>query len=173
MAAATEAMNDGLRYGQGLHLPAGTPGEHLHGILLCAHDIEAPNESSFVPENDTLIHHRWGRIAGHAAQLLSWEPLSDIDPPYSAENELERAVHEAGFLLSSSPVFTAPILFEHAHAAASVRAQAHELTSRWLDRALGYFDQEEPDGVIRTVEDLRVQRGLLAQALIGIFCSSG
>lgn len=171
--ATVGAAEEGLSYAQELHLPAGTPGEHLHGIILCAQDIETPNEGSFVPQGDTLLHHRWGRIAGHAAKLLSWEPFTEADPGYSVDAQLERTVREAGFLLAASPMVRAPILFEHAEAAANVRTQAHELTSRWLDRALGYFDKDEPDGVIRTVEDLRVQRGLLAQALIGIFCSSG
>jgi hypothetical protein len=173
VTAAVGAVEEGLAYSQGLYLPAGTPAEHLHGIVLCARGIEMPNEMSLAPESDTNPHYQWGRIAGHAAELVRWEPFTSLDPPLSAESQLERAVSEAGFLLAASPLLQAPILFEHARAAANVNSYAHNLTSCWLDRALGQFDEDEPDGVIRTVEDLRTQRGLLAQALIGIYCSAG
>jgi hypothetical protein len=167
------AVEEGLAYSQGLYLPADSPASHLHAIVLCARGVEMPDEASLVPESDTRPHYHWGRIAGHAAELVRWQPFMPLDPPFSVEAQLERAVTEAGFLLAASPMLQAPILFEHARAAADVSSYAHNLGSRWLDRALGQFDEDEPDGVIRTAEDLRTQRGLLAQALIGIYCSAG
>jgi hypothetical protein len=124
-------------------------------------------------DQDSLTRHRWGRrIAGQAAALLAWPTFTDSEPPPAADTHLELASCEACFLLEAGPMLQAPICFEHAHAAADVQAEAQALMSRWFDRALGYTDDDEPQDMVRAARDVDSLRGVLAQALIGISCSS-
>ncbi|MGO9899101.1 MAG: hypothetical protein ACLP0J_05300 [Solirubrobacteraceae bacterium] len=136
--------------------------------MLCGRDIEAPNPASFVPAGDVPLRYRWGRIVGHAAALLRWEPFAVEDAPRDARTEMQQAGREATLLLASSPVLQAPICFEHAQAAANV---ARELTTSWLDRALGYRTGEVRG--VRTAQDARLLRGIVSQGLIGVFCANG
>jgi hypothetical protein len=140
--------------------------------MLCAAGIVTPNPESFVPAQDTSLHYLWGRIAAHATTLLDWEPLTDHDPTRDTQADMQRALREARLLLTSSPVLRAPVCFEHAQAAANVAGQAREMAMSWLDRALGYTEDEE-ELAVRIGQDTRLLGGIVSQALIAIFCADG
>ena len=168
---AAEAIEHALSYAERLTLRGDTPGEHLSAVMLCAAGIVTPNPESFVPAEDTSLRYLWGRIAAHAQALLGWEPFTDHDPPRDSEADMRGAVREARLLLACSPVLGAPVCFEHAQAAVNVAGQARELATSWLDRALGYTEDEGLG--VRTGQDARLLGGIVSQALIGVFCAGG
>ena len=161
-----------LRYAGGMQFDALGPGEQLRAVLVDAEAITNDRQDVFVPDDDTRLHYLWSRIVVLAACLLRSPPLSALDRSGSGDSELHRAIELAVGLLSESPVKNAPICFEHGRAATNIRFQALELLPSWLDRALGFLTESERVGLIRDRADFAALRGILAQALIGAWCSS-
>ena len=151
-----------------------TPCDDLHGIVVAGQGLadQEPDGLYGASDRDPVIG-RWAAIAQRAIALASWK-LSDHDPYRDIGEVQRRCVALAEKVLADSVLVRGEPTFDHVGVGAAVSHAAGQLTTSWLDAALGFRRDRDRDrdtlvdGAVRSELDIDILERIAAQAMVAI-----